>query len=261
MVRSMASNSWLKKDTIQVAPGITLRNPKIDEILDNEQMYYNAASTLTSVPYQFMVQLDDMGIDFTTISEFEFFQMMFMSYVKQAMANKLLAEAGREAEISPLATDMIFDDLVLVGFDIYVNKDTAKPYLYNPITGIEINELTYSELMKAMRKLNNFEHVKAKPGNETARKYLLEKERRRLKREAKKPYEPYLEKLVVAMVNTPEFKYNYEETFNMRLYMFNQSMTQIQHRISFDKAMIGVSIGFVDTNKMTDKSILSWIKM
>ena len=44
------------------------------------------------------------------------------------------------------------------------------------------------------------EKVNYKPGNESAKKYLLEKERKKQKRNAKKPYEPYLEKIVIALV-------------------------------------------------------------
>ena len=257
----MESNCWLRKQRIPIANGVVLRVPTIEEVLDIEQLYYSTASTLTAVPYQFMVQLDDMGVDYTTITEFQFFQMMFLSYVKQETINKLLEEQGMYDQITPSAFNVIFEDLELVGFDIYVNPETQETCLLNSITNVEINEFVYYQLVKAMRKLNNFEHVKDKPGNESAKKYLMEKERRRLKRESKKPYEPYLEKLVVSMVNMPEFKYNYEQTFGMSLYVFNESLAQVQHKVTFDKTMIGVSIGFADTKKMTDKSILSWIRL
>ena len=111
----------------------------------------------------------------------------------------------------------------------------------------------------AIRKINLFEKVKYKPGNESAKKYLLEKERKKQKRNAKKPYEPYLEKLVVALVNTEEFPYNYETCMDLSIYKFNQSFKQIQHKISFNNTMVGVYAGTVDTSKMSNKDILSWI--
>lgn len=89
----------------------------------------------------------------------------------------------------------------------------------------------------------------------------MEQERRKQKRKANKPYEPYLEKLVIALCNSPEFKYNYEETMELSIYKFNQSFKQIQTRVTFDNTMIGVYAGTVDTSKMTDKSCLSWLQL
>lgn len=55
-----------------------------------------------------------------------------------------------------------------------------------------------------------------------------------------KPFESQLETLIIALVNRPEFKYNYEQTLNLSIYQFYQSLKQIQTSISFDNTMIGV---------------------
>ena len=88
---------------------------------------------------------------------------------------------------------------------------------------------------------------------------LIKKAKRRMKRNANKPYDPYLEKLVVALVNRPEFKYNYEEVMDMSIYRFTQSFKQIKTSITFDNTMVGVYAGTVNTTKLADKSCLSWI--
>ena len=103
------------------------------------------------------------------------------------------------------------------------------------------------------------EKVSHKPGNESARKYLLEKERKKQKRNAGKKREPYLEKLVVALVNTNEFPYDYDSCMDLSIYRFHQSFKQIQHKIAFDNTMAGVYAGTVDTAKLSDKDILSWV--
>ena len=132
---------------------------------------------------------------------------------------------------------------------------------YNETTGTDykIDEFVYIKIADAIRKINNLEKDNSKPGNEEAKRYLLKKARKKQKRNVNKPYEPYLEKMVIALVNRPEFKYNYEETMEMSIYRFNQSFKQIQTSINFDKTMIGVYAGTVDTSKMADKSSLSWI--
>ena len=88
---------------------------------------------------------------------------------------------------------------------------------------------------------------------------MLEKERRKQKRNAKKAYEPYLEKLVIALVNTSEFPYDYNSCMDLSIYRFNQSFKQIQQKITFDNTMIGVYAGTIDTSKLSNKDALSWI--
>lgn len=232
--------SLLNSRSINILPNLTIRIPTVGEILEDEQKYYNIVSTLTASPFQFMVQLDDKGIDYTTITDFQLFMMLFPMFAKSDLS-------------------ILFGDLDTSDFNIYIDKTDNSQVIYSPKNDITINELIYNDLTEMIRKINLFEKVKSKPGNETAKKYLLQKERKKQKRNANKPYEPYLEKLVIALVNTSEFPYNYDECMNLSIYRFNQSFKQIQQKISFDNTMIGVYAGTVDTSKMTDKTCLSWI--
>ena len=235
--------SLLNLDKINITETISLRIPTVGEILEDEQAYYSIISSLTASPRQYMVQLADMGIeDWTQISDYELFMLLFPMFAKSDLS-------------------IIFGDMNTKDYDVYMDNSNDTKILYSPINGIDykIDEFIYTQITDMLRKINNIEKVKTKPGNDEARRYLLEKERKRQKRNANKPYEPYLEKLVVALVNRPEFKYNYEETMNLSIYKFNQSFKQIQTSITFDNTMIGVYAGTVDTTKLQDKSCLSWI--
>lgn len=97
------------------------------------------------------------------------------------------------------------------------------------------------------------------PGNDEAKEFRIHLERKKQKRNAGKSYEPYLEKMVVALVNRPEFKYNYEQVNQLTIYQFNRSFEQINTSINFDNTMIGVYAGTVDTSKIKDRSCLSWL--
>ena len=187
-----------------------------------------------------MVQLDDIGVDYTQISSYEFFKILFFM--------------NRTNDLS-----LLFGDLDISQFDIYLDKQTKNEVLYNPQNDITIDELVYNTLADMIRKINMFEKVKSKPGNESAKRYLLEKERKRLKRNANKKTEPYLEKLVIALVNTNEFSFDYDTCMDLSIYRFNQSFKQIQHKINFDNTMTGVYSGTIDTSKMNNKDSLSWI--
>ena len=226
--------------SVDIVPNLSIRIPTVGEILEDEDKYYEIVSSLTATPFQYMVQLDDMGIDYTQITDYQLFMMLFPMYAKSDLS-------------------LLFSDLDTSDFGIYINQQDNSQVIYSPNNNIIIDELIYNDLADTIRKINLFEKVKSKPGNESARKYLLEKERKKQKRNAKKPKEPYLEKLVIALVNTSEFPYNYETCMDLSIYKFNQSFKQIQQKITFDNTMIGVYAGTVDTSKMTNKDALSWI--
>ena len=230
----------LNATSVEIVPNLFLRIPTVGEILEDEDKYYGIVSSLTASPFQYMVQLDDMGIDYTQITDYQLFMMLFPMYAQSDLS-------------------LIFGDLDTSDFNVYINQDDDSQVIYSPSNDIVIDELVYNDLSDMIRKINLFEKVKSKPGNESARKYLLEKERKKQKRNAKKPRFPYLEKMVIALVNTSEFPYNYETCMDLSIYKFNQSLQQIQRKIAFDNTMVGVYAGTVDTSKMTDKDALSWI--
>lgn len=235
------SKSWLNLSSIDIIPNLSIRIPTVGEILEDEFTYYNIISFIAANPFQYMVQLDDMGIDYTKISDFDLFKIFFPIYAKSDLS-------------------ILFGALNTSDFDIYIDKqDNNNQVLYNPKNNITINELVYNDLADTVRKINLLEKVQSKPGNESARKYLLEKERRKQKRNAKKKREPYLEKLVIALVNTSEFPYDYDSCMNLSIYRFNQSLKQIQHKIAFDNMMVGVYAGTVDTSKISNRDCLTWI--
>lgn len=232
--------SLLNSTSIEIAPHFSLKIPTIGEILEDEFNYYNIVSSFTASPFQYMVQLDGMGIDYTKITDYGLFKILFMM--------------SKNSDMS-----IIFGDLDIHGFNIYLDNQTNNEVLFNPNNDITIDEFVYNTLATTIRKINLFEKVNSKPGNEHMKKYLLEKEKRKQQRNKNKSPEPYLEKLIIALVNSKDFQYNYESCMNLSIYNFNQSFKQIQHKISFDNTMTGVYSGTIDTSKMSNKYILSWI--
>ena len=235
--------SLLICDHIDITDKIKIRIPSVREILENEQFYYSLITSLTATPYQYMVQLDDAGMDFTKVNDYTLFRMLFPIYGQTDMS-------------------ILFGDLYTKDYISCALNDNHTPVLYSKKNGCDyiIDEFVYTKIVDAIRRINDLERVKYKAGNEAARIYLLEKARKKQKRNARKPYVPYLEKLIIALVNKQEFKYNYEQSLDLSIFKFTQSVKQIQHTVTFDKLMIGVYSGTVDTSKMADKSNLSWIQ-
>ena len=145
--------SFLKLSSVDIAPGIRLKIPTVGEILDNESSYYSLTSSLTSSAFTFMVQLDDMGKDYTKTSDWELFRILFLRYTHQIMAckskileitmamkqfknkSKEYMECVNQINflnntVKDIGFDMVFDDLVvakeqngiIVGFEEYTDE-------------------------------------------------------------------------------------------------------------------------------------------
>ena len=78
----MACNSLLRTNEIKISDRISIYVPTVGEIYDmGEEEYYNIAQLLTCVPYDLMAQLDDMGIDYEQLTEYELFVMLLKSFI------------------------------------------------------------------------------------------------------------------------------------------------------------------------------------
>lgn len=232
--------SLLNLSSVDILPNLSIRIPTVGEILEDEQHYYSLISSLTATPFQYMVQLDDMGIDFTTLTGYQLFMMLFPSFAREDIR-------------------ILFGDIDLSDMTIYKNTQNDTLILHSDKNNITIDELIYGQIAEQLRKINGLKKDNRKSGNNEAKEFRIKLERKKQKRNADKPYEPYLEKLVVALVNRPEFKYNYEQVGCLTIYQFIQSFEQINTSITFDNTMIGVYAGTVDTSKLKDRSCLSWI--
>ncbi len=230
---------------IYVTPDLVIHIPTVGEVIKQEEQYLSIVSILTSSPFQYMVQLDDLGIDYSSISSYEMFLLFFPLCAKN--------------DISILFGNIKTDD-----FNVYTNSQNGTDVIYSPSQSIVIDELVYNKLSDVVRKMNLLKKDRRKPGNGNAQEYFLEKERKRLKRlernrKSRGYSESEFEKIIIALVNNRDFKYDYNSILDLSIYAFYQSFKQIQTNITFNNIMHGVYAGTVDVSKLTDKSCLSWI--
>lgn len=242
----MGSNLSICSSSVDITPEITIRVPSVGEVLEQEDIYFSLISIFTASPFQYMVQLDDMGIDYASITPYQMFLLFFPHYAQS------------------LDLSIIFGDLYTKDFGIYKNQKNDTQVAYSPSQDLVIDELIYNQIANMLRKMNHLKKDRRKPGNEEGRRYLLEKERKRLARLRKRKQqqdcdESEFEKLVVALVNQDNFKYDYNTVKEISIYNFYQSFNQIKTKINFDNTMRGVYAGTIDASKLQDKSCLSWI--
>lgn len=232
--------SLLMRTSVDILPNLSLRIPTVGEILGDEARYYNLISSLCATPFQYMAQLDDIGVDYAAVSDYDLFLMLLPSFA--------------QGDIS-----MLFGDADLSDLSVRKNTQNDTLVLYSKKNDIVIDEWIYRQMTDCIRKINNLKKEIRTPGNEEARKARIRLERKKQKKHAGRPYEPYLEKLVVALVNRPEFKYGYEQALRLTIYQLNQSFEQIKTSITFEHTMAGIYAGTVDASKIRDAACLSWL--
>lgn len=254
--------SLLYSKEIKIANGITLKNPTLREIIGSDNTtfdsskecssdeYYSLAYFITATPDGMKVQLDDIGIDYSQISEWQLFLMLF-------------------DEIRNKDTHLFFGDLDLKKFVLVPKKSETTVNDDNIVLvntnneDIIIDKDIYQVIAHYMRTLLCTPKVNKKPAGEETRKYLIKRARIEQQRALRKNKNTnkglsQIEEIIVALVNTEEFKYDYNSVLDMNLLQFNLSLKQISHKINYNNTMIGCYTGNISMEKLSEKE-LSWI--
>ena len=214
--------------------------PTVRDVLANEDAYYELVTMFTAMPFDLMVMLDDAGIDFTQINEYELFLILFKEI--------------RQRDLS-----MIFADLDLSHCDMAMKSDTKEVVIADKQTGdVIIDRLIHAQIANAIRKINNLEKNLRRPANEEARKYELEKARKKLKRRMRSKPESQLEPLIISMVNTEQFKYDFDTVQNLTIYQFNESVKQVVRKVNYDNRMYGGDSGTINAKELSQDD-LNWL--
>ena len=231
----------LYKDRVSINKKINIVIPKVGDIIPQQDNYYDLVSLITAMPIDLMIFLEDLGIDFTTITPYE----MFLRVVFPILYNK--------------DTSLIFGDLDLSVFEYRINEDNGDIVLLDTIHDIKIDKEIYNNIATVLRKIHHYEKSRQKPANEEAKKYLLERAREKMMRNRRRKQDSQLESLIVAMVNTEQYKYDFEGTRELSIYQFNESVRQIINKVDYDNKMYGVYSGTVDVKSLSQDD-LNWLK-
>ncbi len=235
----MATINLLYKKEYAINDFVRVRIPTVGEILDNEDKYYGMVSMLTAMPIDMMVQLDDIGVDFTKINDYELFLLLFRSLKEQD-------------------TSLIFGDLDLRPFQTAVNEQNGLIILVNPETGVKIDRAIHGQIAATLRRIHHLKKDIRKPANIEAKDYLLERARTKMRRQKNRATDSQLEELIVAMVNTEQYHYGFEGTRELSIYQFNESVHQVIKKIDYDNRMHGIYSGTVSAKDLSQDD-LNWL--
>ncbi len=235
----MAMRNLLYKKECAINEFIHVRIPSVGEILDCEDEYYSLVSILTAMPIDMMVQLDDIGVDFTTINEWELFLLLFHTLKEHD-------------------TSLIFGSLDLSPFQPAVNSQNNQIVLYNKQTGVRIDRALHGQIAGILRIIHHLEQNRRKPANGDAKDYMIRRAREKLRRQSSRTSASQLESLIVAMVNTEQFHYGFEGVRELSIYQFNESVRQVIKKIDYDNKMHGVYAGTIRAKDLREND-LNWL--
>lgn len=236
-------SSLLYADAVRINNAIIVRVPDVGFVVDHEEDYFDAISSIIATPYEMMVQLDDAKIDFTKISEFDLFCLML-------------------PKLKAIDSSLVFDGLNLGEFEVGMRDGQKEAILINQNTGITIDRATHAMIATTIRKILNLPKNDKVPGNEEARRYLINRERKKQKRRMRKGKHKtsQLERYIVSLVNTAEFPYDFRSVRDISIYQFYESLKQVVHKVHYDKTMIGYYAGTVKIDDVPQGD-RTWIQL
>lgn len=220
---------------------IVITQPTIGEICEwGEKEYYTMINTLTCIPSDMKSQLDDIGINYMEISDFELFIMLTRG-------------------LTPKQTSIILGDLDLSKFITCKNKLNDELCLYDEINDIVIDRFIYFKMVNYIRKLHGIKPKIQHAVNETTRKILIKLDREKIEKSKNEPYKSQLKDLISAMMRYPGFKYKKNELKECGLYEFMDAVQGAQVYVSTTSLLTGMYSGMIDTSKINKKEF-NWMR-
>lgn len=228
---------------------LTIYNPCVYEVKDfGEDLYYSVLNLFVRKPYDIAVELFDKDIDYQSVSDWDIF-------------------FETAAKIPVELSCILFGKLNFMDFVPCINPENGFKCLVNQYDhNLCIDEAVYRKIVTYLRYIHFIsEKVEYDVGNSTAKKFLIERMRRKrekLEKEWKsgkrKPCSN-ISNMIKYCVNNAGFKYDYTSVMNLKLNLLYESYFLIAHTKERDHVLSGIYHGTIDTAKMKDKSILSMI--
>ena len=222
---------------------ISVRHPTLGEICEfGETEYYSMATALCGYPSLYKASLHDIGVDYTEITDYELFCMM-----SQGMGAETTAPLLGALDLSKLRLGK--------------NDETGEIVLCDSVGGsprVVVDRAIYTDLVGYLRNMHGFEKKDEIPADEYTKNYLIERERKRLARQKRKPFRSLLKPMISAMVNQPGFKYDYSTVWDLPIHIFNDSVARTQKFLHYSHLMTGAYTGNVSL-KEVKREDLNWL--
>ena len=244
---------------------LIVKHPTVGEIFNlgnglyYEDAYWSFVQVLTSDPYNYMVELDDDGIDYATMQPFDLFIYHFKKYSKDKKSNffPIMLDAihfflGMNYLI-PIYLDDIKDYVLVDNCNLDENK---QPNLKVLITRQHFNMIV--SFIKAINKISDEDQIK--PATVSLRKMLVQDKREEIQMRLKHPdkNDDYIGKLISATCFGSHC-FSIMDLDKIKIYWLFEALHIANNKDYTDHLLNGMYFGTVDSSKI-NKEELNWIK-
>ena len=226
-------------DPYVINNNITIFQPTVGEIMKyGEKKYYSMVHTLCAIPSDVKSQLDDMGLDYEKVEDFQLF-MMFAPTLSQE------------------STSILFGDIDFSQLKIYPNPENGLPMLANKETGLKIDVLIYERIVNYLRKVHGLKKKVEHAANRRTKMVLIEEDRRNIELNKNKPYKSFLTPLVSSV--KVRMGYTKDYVRDMGIVEFMDDVQRLQIINNADALLHGMYSGMIDTKKI-NKNEINWMR-
>ncbi len=221
---------------------ITLHQPTVGDVIKlGEKDYYGMIHSLTAIPTDLIAQLDELGICWMDISDFELFIML---------------TRGIPHEISSI---IFGDNIDFSLFTPCINPQNDMLVLKDLVHDITIDLHIYSKIVTYIRAMHNIVPKPKKAFNSATKEFMIEMAHEELANSKKQEYKSMMRPMISAMINSAGFKYNLEEIRKMPIVAFMDSVQRIQVISHANNLTLGAYMGNIDVSKIK-KDEFDWLR-
>lgn len=187
-----------------------------------------------------MVALDDIGIRYEEITDFQLFMML-------------------TRQLTPDDTSILLGDLNLSEYEPQINATDGTVRLYNRKNQTIIDEAIYQQIVQFLRRMHDIKRKVIITKTEHDREYMISKERRAQRYARRKKQEKSsLFPIVSALCNHEGFKYNSDTVWNVRVFVFYDSLKRIQKLTEARQLAAALYAGTIEKKSISDDA-LNWL--
>jgi hypothetical protein len=221
---------------LRINDDISVKHPTISEIVDiGEYQYHVLLNPFVTKPEDYMVEYDDIGINYLEVDPYHQFYELFKNVV-----------------------DGGIDYTWLLGCSKFVFYELdEEPVIMNRNGFVIINRDIYSKISLFLKKINNYPTInKYNPSSELTRKAIIENEREEKK--DRKNQDSQLANFISAVAWKDNGGINILNIWNLHIYQFFDAIQRISSLDNYRFLMQGIYSGCIDA-KSIPKSDLNWI--
>jgi hypothetical protein len=269
--KSLIAKSFLQSgQPLPITNYVSFKHPTIQEVLEldkehlglhSEEYYYSMIGIFLTDPYQFMVYLDDKGIDYETVTPYQVFVMRFKDRMK-------IYEEYHKYNPNEDIKEAILNDIYFRTFKFFFGVEKiAIAQLSETETAVVSGDLflfdeeSYNYIFDFIKSMNGIPEIdKIYPEDEWAKQILIEDERERLKKQAKKADEDNSNKDRLGnLISAVTWACNGGVTpFNrnqLHMYDLIDGLHRTNKLLNYNHTTTGIYSGCVDQKKINLKEL------